>query len=1259
MTPQPDPREVGELFDVLFDLTPAQREEYRIEHHPDPRVWQRVEQLLAATPPDHLQTPSDSDSSRVSARPDEEEPPRLPGLEPLGRIDEGGMGVVWRVRDPQFERTLAVKVMKSRLCRNPNAVRRFEAEARVTGQLAHPAIVPVHAMGRLPDGRPYYTMKLVEGETLTDLLRGRSDLASRRMELVQIFAQVCQALGFAHSRGVIHRDLKPANVMVGRHGEVQVMDWGLAKVQTDTDALPAESAEVNSTPGEPRPETGEHTRPGAELGTWAYMPPEQARGVVAEVDWRSDVFGLGAILCEILTGKPPYVDSGAGPVWLQAKEADLEGALTRLRGCGADPELIRLAEWCLAPRKSDRPADAGEVAAAVTAHQAAVQERLQQERLERERQQVKAAEERRRRKLWAIVVTAVLVVIGGATAGGLYWQGQRVQQRQDATQALGKAEDRLQAGDAAGAEAEVGRAEGRLGDSGPPDLGQWLGRLKEDLLLVTQLIQVRQRRFVILEGKFNNKLSLEGYEQGFTRTGLDIQFGDSEELATTIRDSAIRLWLVAALDDWAFLADLEEDDELRDRLLELARRAETDSGPRNRLRDPKVWERPEELRRLTAELDLTETSPELVCFLGQLLPEADREALLRAAHPISPGDFWLNFQLGTLLSIKGSPEAVGYLRVALASQPKSVAVLNNLGNALKQTGKLDEAIVHLRHAVQLAPDYPHSHNGLGGVLLDKDAVAAVGMLGLAAHNGLGVVLPDNGQLDLAIKHFREATRLEHHPYFHHNLGLALARKGDSDGAIASWLQAVGIDPDFEPSHAQLGDTFLLKKNDAGAAIRHYREVVRISPQNGKAHAALGSALSQAGQLPEATRCFETAIRLKPDLDEAHHNLGVICDRERRPEEAIRHFRRAIDLNPEHVSAHFGLANALQDTGEMGLAIEHYQKAIRLDPKFVDARVNLGAALEKLGKTAEAVEPYREAVRIDPRDALAHRNLGFALSKLGKTEEAIDPFRKAVDLDPLDAEAHSGLASVLKQVGKLEEALKHFRETTRLKPELAIAHGMLGEALLEHGLFPDARSSFQRFLELLPERDPLRADVQEQLTRCEQLGKLDARWPRILAGEAQPADVAERLALAWLCLFYKKRPVEAVRYYVEAFEKESKTAEDLYARHRYQAAKAAVLAAADGGNDKLDDKERARSRRRQALAWLRADLTAWTKVVESGPPQERELARDILAHLQKDTNLATVRNKDALKKLPETEQLDWHQFWADVGALMRQITPEEP
>jgi serine/threonine-protein kinase len=145
------------------------------------------------------------------------------------RIGAGGMGEVYRCGDDALQRDLAVKLLRSELRGDAGAEERFVREARLTGSLQHPGVVPVHHLGRLADGRPCYTMKLVRGRTLAELLRDEPAGPERLPRLLAVLEKVCQAVAFAHSKGVIHRDLKPANVMVGEFGEVQVMDWGLAK----------------------------------------------------------------------------------------------------------------------------------------------------------------------------------------------------------------------------------------------------------------------------------------------------------------------------------------------------------------------------------------------------------------------------------------------------------------------------------------------------------------------------------------------------------------------------------------------------------------------------------------------------------------------------------------------------------------------------------------------------------------------------------------------------------------------------------------------------------------------------------------------------------------------------------------------------------------------------------------------------------------------------------------------------------------------
>jgi serine/threonine-protein kinase len=246
------------------------------------------------------------------------------------------MGEVYRCTDA-FQRDLAIKVLRPELDGDATAEERFLREALLTGSLQHPGIVPVHNLGKLADGRPCYTMKLVRGRTLAEMLRDEAAGPERLSRLLAIVEKVCQAVAFAHSKGVIHRDLKPSNVMVGEFGEVQVMDWGLAKQLSRAEPIPvtAEATEEVETVG--RVEEAEGlSRAGAALGTPAYMPPEQAQGDWDIVDERADVFALGAILCEVLTGRPPYYGAYRDELLRRARRGDLVEALGRLVNCGAD-----------------------------------------------------------------------------------------------------------------------------------------------------------------------------------------------------------------------------------------------------------------------------------------------------------------------------------------------------------------------------------------------------------------------------------------------------------------------------------------------------------------------------------------------------------------------------------------------------------------------------------------------------------------------------------------------------------------------------------------------------------------------------------------------------------------------------------------------------------------------------------------------------------------------------------------------------------
>jgi serine/threonine-protein kinase len=857
-------------------------------------------------------------------------PRRLGRYEVAEEIARGGMGSILRARDPELNRELAVKVLRPEFCDRPALVRRFLEEAQITAQLPHPGVVPVHDIGRDEHGLPFLVMKLVRGQTLEALLSARASPGDDLGRWVGIFEQVCHAVAFAHSHGVIHRDLKPANIMVGRFGEVQVMDWGLARILANA------AAEMEDTP---LPEGSlveleESDRPETHgvLGTPSYLPPEQASGEWDRVDERADVFGLGGILCAVLTGRPPYDGRNPRDTLRKAQRVDLTEAFARLDGCGADAKLGTLAKECLSEDAEKRPRHAGEVAQRVADYLAGVQERLREAERQRAAAQAEKARllaERRARRQAMVLLLALLVL--GFVGSWIWWQRaetraareKRVRGRLAEVQALLE-QGRQQVDDTDAWQVVLDKAHDRLGmlqgaidrkdigDEVAAEVAAVRAQADEDEKvqdLMADLERIRLEYGDHAGTREGLKSQATAYRDALIANGLDLLGPHSETALARLRSHPLRDRLVDAMWEWWEVAGREERTRLEAVL------AAADPEAKNlRTRFHEEFRRRDKaaLQRLVGEPEVRTLNPIGVVNLARGLHRAGAldtaEKLLRDALADHPGDFWLNQVMGVVHYARKPPhldEAARFWTAAVALRPRSAIAQACLGSALKARGDLDGALRCCTRATQLDPTYALGHNRLGVVLLAR------------------------ADFDSAGRSFSRAIELDPRlAAAHNNLGIVMREKKDLDGAIHCCEKALELDPKYSAAHSNLG-ALLKLKGDPEGAIRCYRKAIQCDPTYALAHSNLGSMLQARGDFEEALEHCRKAVELDPTLHNAQYTLGNLYRARREFPEAIACYRKSIELDKHYVFPHGGLGRALLQTGEFTAAREATQRCLDL------------------------------------------------------------------------------------------------------------------------------------------------------------------------------------------------------------------------------------------------------------------------------------------------------------------------------------------
>ncbi|HEY7330524.1 MAG TPA: serine/threonine-protein kinase [Gemmataceae bacterium] len=840
-------------------------------------------------------------------------------------IARGGMGVIYRATDTALDREVAVKVLQDHFAPDSGVARRFAGEARIAAQLQHPAIPPVHDLGTLPDGRPFLAMKLIKGQTLDALLRARPDLSAERGRFVAIVEQVCQAIAYAHAHNVIHRDLKPENVMVGAFGEVQVMDWGLAKVLTDRPA----AADPLETTAETRvvslrDSDGSFTQAGSVLGTPAFMPPEQAIGAIGKVDRRSDVFGLGAILAVILTGRPPFTAASAETTRVKAARGKVEECFARLDACGADPELLALCKRCLAPEPADRPTDAGDVARAVAALRAAADERARRAELDKVRlegeqaaAEARALERRKRRRLWLGAAAAlVLAALAGLSAV------LAVQKR---------ANIELEGKNTALAE-EQAKVEARFGTALKAIATFHTGVSEDALLKNDELTELRTKLLKEAAGFYteleqllagqtdakSRKLLADSFYQLGTLTE---QIGDKKQ-ALAVHRKSLELRRELASDPGADVETrLDVPRSLRavgrvlfglndvpgamavyeeQRDLAAALEAESPTGAARQLVAVGYFGTGSVLHRtgkMTEALAATEKARDLLRPLAEASPDSTRVQIDLATSHLNIGYFLVSLGKATE-GLKSYEDTIAvYQRLAAANPGNQVIknsqahALHNLGFTLSETGRLEEGLKAIEQArairQALATDYP--------------SVSEYQRSLAQSHHTRGYLLAQAGKPEEALKSYEAARSLNQQLVgAHPTVSDYQAKLAGNYTGIAEVLTLTGkLAAALEAGEA--ARTIYLQLIGAHPNDRqHKSELAQIHRLVGDLHAGQGHWSDAAEPYRQANVLMQELIaadanvaRYQSGLASSLSKMGMVQRHLQRPAEAVASFRRAI------------------------------------------------------------------------------------------------------------------------------------------------------------------------------------------------------------------------------------------------------------------------------------------------------------------------------------------------------------------------------
>ncbi len=1140
-------------------------------------------------------------------------PPHEPGTSryTLTRIHaEGGLGRVWLARDRDFHRGVALKEIRPDRAANPELWRRFLKEAQITGQLEHPNIVPVYELGRRrEDDQPFYTMRFVRGQSLLGAIREfhreRAGKVPNRLALQSLlgaFLKVCDAIGYAHARGVVHRDLKPENVVLGGYGEVVVLDWGLAKLvdmpeeRIDPDAETVDRVSVSV-------ETRADQTHGL-LGTPCYMAPEQVEEKHDQIDGRTDVYALGGILFEILTGHPP----AEGTTTADVLEGIRAGRTPRARQ--VDPTVPRALEAvcakAMALERSKRYAKAVDLAAEVRRW-------IADEPVTAFREPWPDRARRWSRKHRTLVTSAAAVLVS-VLIGSVGFAAVVTGKNRELARQTERAEQREQ--------------------------------------MAIKAVE-RFRDVVVEEPVLKNNPALEELRKKLLKEPLAFFRSLRHQLQADhdTRPEALAR-LANALHDYADLT--EEIGDIQD-------------GLRSHVECLAIWEKLVRAHPAITDyqqglatiencrgnmLSATGHPEQALASYGKALAILDRLARDKPSVTEFQSDLAMSYHnIGLLQSDTGHPDQ------ALESYAKALAIQERLVRENPSVTEFQTDLAGSHHSIGLLrSDTGHPDQALESygkalaihVRLARENPSVTEFLcNLAlSHRGIGHLRSATGDPDRALGSYGKALAIldrlaRDNPSVtrfksdlagsHHNIAILQDDTGHPDQALESFGRALAIQDRLaleSPSVTAFQNDLANTNNSIGALQRDTGHQDQALESYGKALAILG----------RLARDNPSVTEFQSELARSHGSIGYIQRDAGHPDQALVSYGKALAIqerlareNPSVTALESDLANShssigyiQRDTGHPDEALKSYGKALVIQERLARQHSEAPAYTSDLGGTLSY------AALID----LGAKRFDRARDKL---EQAISCQKKALATNPRTSTYRHLLRSHLTSLVIAARALGNEDQARAAQREAdELAAGDPATVAIDKRLAAVIRGAAPK-----DNRERLQLAYRAYETK---LNGASARlFAEALAADPELVQDHQRqhgynaACAAALAAGAKTSPTQSSPIKGETKHKKSSPL---------------VGENTGGGADaRLTEADRAKLRS-QARAWLAAELKTWSDLLESAKPEQRRAIAETLKHWQQDTDLEAIRDGAALASLPENERKGWTSLWANVDALLK-------